>query len=413
MDGSRADPRPVAWVATAAGTVLALLYAWLTPPGLPYDEPAHWGNVLFYGQHHRMPELGEPGATYEAQMGPGYYAPASLVAALVGDGDVGFYVVRVLGGLLVPVLALLTYRLAMVVQADTVTASFAAGFVALNPLMLAIGGSVQNDYLSIALGTLAMLAAVRLLRDGGGTLLAHAAVGAIIGLAILTKVVAVSLLPALLIAYAAQSAPRAERARRALVAVAGCLAVSGWWFVRNLVVYGDLTGASGMASQGVSFPPMRISGLSELTTWLGTIVSYAFVPVEYYRNVINAPVALEVLAAVTTVAVLAAGGRYVWLRMRRRELAAVLLVHADRVFVVAVVACAVVMYLGYALLVSSIAARLLFVAAPAAAVLLAVATRPPPSRWVAWGVLASFLVVNIWLLASLVAEPTLPVLISG
>ena len=93
------------------------------------------------------------------------------------------------------------------------------------------------------------------------------------------------------------------------------------------------------------------------------------------------------------------------------ELAAVLLVHADRVFVVAVVACAVVMYVGDALLVSSIAARLLFVAAPAAAARVAVATRPPFAGWP--GGLASFLVVNIWLLVSLVVEPMLPVILPG
>ena len=55
------------------------------PPGLPYDEPAHWSTVLYYAREHRLPVLGDPGVAYEAQMGPVYYALAGLLVDAGGD----------------------------------------------------------------------------------------------------------------------------------------------------------------------------------------------------------------------------------------------------------------------------------------------------------------------------------------
>ena len=395
------------WVvlATVAGSVIALFYVWLTPPGLPYDEPAHWGNALFYAQQHRMPELGESGATYESQMGPGYYTLAGLGAAAMGEDEVAFYGVRALGVALIPVLVLVTYRLAMVLQSDARVAAVAASVVALNPLLLAISGSVQNDYLSITVGAVSVALAARMLRDGDDRLLHHAGIGALIGLTILVKVVAVSLLPALLVGYAVQPAPLAARARRALAAVAGCLAVCGWWFVRNLLLYGDLTGANGMADIGILFPPLRLDGVGDVAGWLGSVVSYAFVPVEYHRNVFDAPLGLAALAAAWAVATLAVGTWYVWQRVSRRELRSVLMRRPDRVFAVAVVVCGWAMYIGYAVLIWWIPARLLVLAGPVAAVMLAVATKPRWAQPLALVTVGSFVVVNVWLLVGMVSHP--------
>jgi hypothetical protein len=49
---------------------LGIAYAWIVRPGLPYDEPSDWSTVLYYADHRQMPVLGDPGVTYEAQMGP-------------------------------------------------------------------------------------------------------------------------------------------------------------------------------------------------------------------------------------------------------------------------------------------------------------------------------------------------------
>jgi D-alanyl-D-alanine carboxypeptidase (penicillin-binding protein 5/6) len=393
-----------ATLVAALGTVLAGAYAVLTPAGQPYDEPAHWGNVLFYATAHRMPELGAPGTEYEAQMGPGYYAPAALVVELVvTPGDrLTFDVLRWAGVLLVPVLCWLTYRLALAVQGDKAVAVTAVAAVALSPLLLAIGGSVQNDYLAVVLSAAALLLGVRVLQRDDAPWTSHLALGTLFGLAILTKVVAVSLVAALLLTYAIHPrfAPRL-RLLRAGTALAGVALTSGWWFVRNLVVYGDLTGASRMAEIGYEWPLMRLGGVGEAVSWVSSIVSYVFAPVEYHRNALDTPQVVRLAAGVMTLAVLGAFLALLVGRVRSGSLGAVLLARPDRVLLVGAVLMSVVFYLSYTVLVWWIPFRLAFLTAPAAAVLFAIATRGRLGTLVRVSTLGLYAAVNLWVLASL------------
>ena len=65
--------RPASWAAAFAvlGTVIGVWLAFHVPPGLPYDEPAHWSTVLYYAREHRMPVLGDPGVVLRGTDGPG------------------------------------------------------------------------------------------------------------------------------------------------------------------------------------------------------------------------------------------------------------------------------------------------------------------------------------------------------
>lgn len=402
---------------TVLGTALAAWFALAVPPGQPYDEPAHWSNVLFYALRHRMPELGEPGAEYEAQMGPGYYGPAALLVEAMGQPvDRGsLFALRLAGILLVPLLAWLTHRLALAVQADRGVAATAVAAVALSPLLLAVGGSVQNDYLAIVLSAAALLYGARMLRDAEARLVRHLLLGLLIGLAILTKLVAISVLAALLVAYAAhRGAALRARLAWAAAAIGGVALSSGWWFVRNLVVYGDLTGAERMAESGFFFPPMRFGSVSQVGSWLSSLVSYAFAPVEYYRNVFGAPTLLKVAAVAVTAAVLVALAAYILRQVRVGHLEPVLLARPERVLLVSAVVMAVAFYLAYSVLVWWIAARLAFLTAPAAAVLFGVATR---ERWgvlVRAGVLGLYVVASVWLVWRVSDVPPQPYwIISG
>ena len=53
-------------LAVAAGA-FGLAAALVVPAGLPYDEPAHWSNALYYAENLGPPVLGDPGVTYEGQ----------------------------------------------------------------------------------------------------------------------------------------------------------------------------------------------------------------------------------------------------------------------------------------------------------------------------------------------------------
>jgi D-alanyl-D-alanine carboxypeptidase (penicillin-binding protein 5/6) len=398
-EGARA-----ATLIAALGTVLAGAYAVLAPAGQPYDEPAHWGNVLFYATEHRMPELGEVGTQYEAQMGPGYYTPAALVVQLVGTpGDrLSFEALRWAGVLLVPLLSWLTYRLALAVQGERAVAVTAVAAVALSPLLLAIGSSVQNDYLAIVLSAVALLVGVRVLQRDDAPWTSHLGLGVLVGLAILTKVVAISLVAALVLTYAIH--PRFARRLRLLragTALTGVGLSSGWWFVRNLLVYGDLTGASRMEAIGYEWPVMRLGSVGVVVSWLSSVISYVFAPVEYHRNALDTPEGIRVAAGLMTLAVLGALLAFLVVQVRSRSLGTVLLRRPDRVLLVSAVLMSVVFYLSYAVLVWWIPARLAFLTAPAAAVLFAVATRGRMGTVVRVGTLGLYAVVNLWVLASL------------
>ncbi len=396
-------------LATASvGTALALLFAWATPPGQPYDEPAHWANVLFYAVNHRMPVLGETGTQYEAQMGPGYYAPSGLLVDLsgLGTGTAAFWLIRLAWIVLVPLLVLLTMRAARVLGTGRRASISAAMLVAANPLMLAMGSTIQNDYLAMVVATVGVLLGIHLFQSREPLLRGHFALGVVVGLAILVKVVAVALLPAILITQVLRSGVATRvRAAQMLATTLAAAATSGWWFVRNLVLYGDLTGDQGIGSLGVGFPPMRLSSIEDVMTWVGSIVSYLFVPVEYYRNVIDAPPALEVLAIVLAAGVLALLVRaYVPWRGVRGGIGR-WRTNPDRLLLVCVLSMTALAYLVYALAVAWIAARLLFLAAPVAAIVLAAAGRDRIGRAVVNAVIVSFLLVDVWLLINLAALP--------
>ena len=120
----------------------------------------------------------------------------------------------------------------------------AAALVALTPQFLFISGIVSNDSAAAALATLSLWAAARLLRRGAnlrGSLL----LGLLVGLAALTKTSALLLVPlALAAVLLSPSGTTRRKATRALVVLGATIAVGGWWYGRNALLYGDPLGIS-------------------------------------------------------------------------------------------------------------------------------------------------------------------------
>lgn len=395
-------------LAVALGVLLVLV----VPPGQPYDEPAHHANVVHYAEHHRMPVLGEPGVTYEGQMGPGYYVPAAILLTATGTTDdphAGLLVLRFAGLLLVPVLAMATYRLATGLGAPTGLAALAAALMVLNPSVLAISASVQNDLLSITVAAVAALVCLRALRPEAGVRTSLAA-GALIGVAVLVKVFAggllVGFIAASLVAVGQSWRVRWTRAGAAVVAMAG---LSGWWFLRNLRLYGDLTGAAGTEAAGATFPPLAFDGVGSLLRWGRSLISYGFAPTEYYRNAFDAPFVIKGAAVLVTITLVALVG---WRVLVGRDAVRAVVSREPRVvFALVSVLVVVGVYAVAVWTVQAIAPRLMFVAAPLALGLLA---RMGAARGTALRLglvlLGLFVLVDIWLLVQLagtVADPAL------
>ncbi len=127
----------------------------------------------------------------------------------------------------------------------------ALAIVAFWPLVIYMSSAVSNDALTMLLTSLSLLLVLRQLRDGPSwrqaTLL-----GIVLGAALLTK--ASMLLLAIPVGLAVLFDLR-RAWRYALVALALAVAIGGWWYVRNWLLYGDPTA---MQPMYLSWPGLKI-----------------------------------------------------------------------------------------------------------------------------------------------------------
>ncbi len=154
----------------------------------------------------------------------------------------------------------------------------AAALTAFNPMFLFVSAAVNNDSLAILLGHLGLYLLVRLWQDAPDPRACwrrYAALGAVLGLGMLTKLSLGGLLG--LTGLALTWLAWRRREWRLLfgggaIVVAMALAISGWWFARNLRVYGDPTGLNVfIAVQSTRNAPI---------TWVGWVGEFG----TFYRS---------------------------------------------------------------------------------------------------------------------------------
>lgn len=289
--------------------LLGLAFVAVVKPGIPYDEPSHWLNVLYVAGHHRIPTIGDRSVSYEAQQPPLAYIVAALmewpvrtITSLRG----AFYAVRITGGVEWLIALVFAWRLlGRLVPDSTMARSVAFAVLALNPMLLAMAWSVQNDSLALLIGFAAIDYASTIGRRSVNGL--HGAVlGAIVAAGVLTKLTDWALVVAIPIWWLL--VPRGLRPWKAIVAFGGSLAaLSGWWFIRNAHLYGDPLGRGKAAAESGGFAPYPLSGLHSLAHAGENVISYLWLPTEYWRNVVHAPGGLKGLLVVTSLVVLVAG----------------------------------------------------------------------------------------------------------
>jgi 4-amino-4-deoxy-L-arabinose transferase-like glycosyltransferase len=125
----------------------------------------------------------------------------------------------------------------------------AAAFTAFLPQFIFISASVNNDNLVTALGALALLLAIK--AAGGSTTRMTVLLGIIAGLGALAKVSGLVALPLIMVALGL--AARHHRSVRrffcdAITVIAITVAIAGWWYLRNWILYGDFLGAHTMVA---------------------------------------------------------------------------------------------------------------------------------------------------------------------
>jgi 4-amino-4-deoxy-L-arabinose transferase-like glycosyltransferase len=310
----------------AAHFALGLVYAWATPLFEASDEGSHFGVVrwvargnglpvqdprnqdTFYHQEGSQPplyyllgaaltfwmdtsdhasvavqnphsRLGIPGIAHNVNL----YRPADADGgtAQAGRG------LRVFSLLLSCGTVVLTFVLARRLFADKLRPLLAAALVAFNPMALFINASVNNDNLLMLLATAVLLLVVEVVQaHPRPSLLKLLGLGALCGLAALTKLSGLVLWPVVALALLAEQwkhIPRAERnlqfairhlppvIGRGLVVFSLAAIVCGWWFLRNLQLYGELFGLETMVAIA---GPRNVGLLGLLSEWEGFYLSY-------------------------------------------------------------------------------------------------------------------------------------------
>lgn len=282
----------------AAFFALTLVYAWATPPFEASDELWHVGMVNHiaetgqlavqipgtdtpYEQEGSQPPLyyalgallvrGIDRSDFEAVRQPNPHAVAGIPGYVGGKNLIlrdsphpplqgtilAVYVLRAFSILLGCVTVCAVYATARTLAPERGTlALLASGLTAFNPMFIFISASVNNDNLVTALNSLVIWQMLVMLRAGRITTRRSLLIALLIALAALSKLSGLVLIPILALAglwLAVRPLTGGGRFDwRGLITLGGAMAaawalLAGWWYLRNLTLYGELFGTHTMA----------------------------------------------------------------------------------------------------------------------------------------------------------------------
>jgi len=237
-----------------------------------------WIDTSDYPQHsvrNPFPQIGIPGATANRNL----VAHPPGQSPLQGGTVLAVYLIRWLSLLMGAGTVAGAYRLALnLAPSRPPLALLTAALVAFNPMVLFIHSAINNDNLVMLLATWVLVVLVTELKteEAQRRLRRTLGLGLLLGLAALTKVSGLVLLPTAVLALSLSPSWR-RRPRIGLLRLALLLAVvglvAGWWYVRNWRLYGEWLGLARMAL--IAGPRPAGFGLHELATeWQGFWYSF-------------------------------------------------------------------------------------------------------------------------------------------
>lgn len=272
---------------------VAASYATTIPLGKGPDETAHVRYIEFLAREHRLPvfDAARPDPNYEFHQPPLYYVACLPAYLLARGGEAGEYAARFLTLVLSLPLIYLTFALGRrLAPDDSWVAVAAAGVIAFLPAQLSVATTVGNDALTevLSAGVLVLLISYLSARapqraeQAAPSARTMVAVGVLVGLAMLTKSIAVLLFPvAWLGALFAARMDGGVRWRQAFghaaTATAVALVICGWWLVRNQMLYGDLLAQKAFLRAFVGLRPspqsfMEQYHLTSVGSYIGQVI---------------------------------------------------------------------------------------------------------------------------------------------
>lgn len=274
--------RPLTYYAQEASQP-PLYYALMALVALPFDR-SDYADRVWPNPHARLGRADATNNWNQLIHSPAEAFPWRQTTLVV-------MLMRFIGSALGGVTVACTYALALMVVErkregiDRIMPALAAALVAFNPMFVHIMASVNNDTLATTLATLALMLGARMIRRGA-SMRGAIVLGIVLGGAALTKASGLALVIVVpcfvLVAQMVRGASvRLGNLHRSfvrhlpvLLAIAlPVLAIAGWWYVRNQLLYGDFTGTAMMAR--IAGPRETIpSALELIGEWDGFFKAY-------------------------------------------------------------------------------------------------------------------------------------------
>lgn len=253
-------------VIVAVYCLLGLAYAVNTPKWEVPDEPAHYNYVVYLAENRRFPvlQMGDyphqyleeikaarfpsdmsiAPLRYEHHQPPLYYVLAAVLYKVTGflgfEGQL--LALRLFSVFLGSLLLLVAYAIVKeILPHEEFLALTTTAVIATLPMHIAMSAAINNDTLAELILALIIWLSIKHLRSG---LAARQIVllGLLLALALLTKttIYAPAIL-SILLALGLRARTKDKRGfLRQLGAISGLAFLSVWWFIRNLLTYGDL-----------------------------------------------------------------------------------------------------------------------------------------------------------------------------
>ncbi|MCB8987521.1 MAG: phospholipid carrier-dependent glycosyltransferase [Ardenticatenaceae bacterium] len=268
---------------------LALAASVINPLHEATDELRHYRFVRTIAQEHTLPVQGAMGCSAQGHHPPLFYAVAAVATGWINTGqevcydpphnpfwayrywEVGHdnknqylhytavegfpwhgaalaaHLTRLVNSLFGALTVWLTYLIGLAIWPKRPFLAVAGtAFVAFNPMFVYMSGAINNDVVAAMSGAAVTLACVRLVQDERGLSLRWGLImGALFSLALMSKfnlAAIAGLIGAAMTWVAWRKKQWAEWLKAGLVIVAVTAVLTGWWFVRNQILYGEPTG---------------------------------------------------------------------------------------------------------------------------------------------------------------------------
>ena len=180
---------------------------------------------------------------YEVHQPPLYYLIASLLYLPLADAGLLTRVLalRLLSMCIGLIAVALSFRLAERIWIERPAATSVPLMLALLPMFFATTVRISNDCLAVALFTGLLLSTLRLLDDPALPRRAIT-VGILLGLGLLTKAYFLTAVPALVVIVLLAGIDRKQALRILARIMVAAVLLAGWWYARNLGLYGNVSG---------------------------------------------------------------------------------------------------------------------------------------------------------------------------